>query len=386
VATRQQLDRAVAAGIISREQAAALEKLWAGEGAPVEAAPAALPRGRFDAAHVLWYFGALVVIAAMGAFQTIAWIELGPGALASIAVVYGVVFTLAGAWLWHRRGLRVPGGLLVTIAVTMAPLAAYALQDALGWPKPPSARYRDIYLYLTGGWFLPEIATVVASVVALRFFRFPFLLMPAAAALWLMAMDAAALIDPLYHLRHQSHVAVAFGLAVMIAAWLVDLRARADFAFWLHMFGGLSLWMGLHFPLAWWGADWTAPVLASSALIPLALFLGRRVYLVLGGIGVFLFLGHLAFSVFSFSLLFPFVLSALGVAVIALGVLYQRRRDRIAAWVERTLPAWLAALRPPHVRIGAGVSLVARYVPKDVKLVDEFLADRRREAAREDDA
>ena len=29
-------------------------------------------------------------------------------------------------------------------------------------------------------------------------------------------------------------------------------------------------------------------------------------------------------------------------------------------------------------------ALVARYVPKDVSLVDEFLADRRREAARED--
>jgi bifunctional DNA-binding transcriptional regulator/antitoxin component of YhaV-PrlF toxin-antitoxin module len=31
-------------------------------------------------------------------------------------------------------------------------------------------------------------------------------------------------------------------------------------------------------------------------------------------------------------------------------------------------------------------ALVARYVPKDVSLVDEFLADRRREAAREEDA
>jgi AbrB family looped-hinge helix DNA binding protein len=30
--------------------------------------------------------------------------------------------------------------------------------------------------------------------------------------------------------------------------------------------------------------------------------------------------------------------------------------------------------------------MVARYVPKDVRLVDEFLADRRREAAREDEA
>jgi len=356
MATRAQLDRAVAAGIITEAQAAALEKLWAGEGAvtgagaPVQEPPAAVPHGRFDAAHVLWYFGALVVIAAMGAFQTIAWTELGPGALAAIAVVYGIVFTLAGAWLWHRRGLRVPGGLLLTVAVTMAPLAAYAVQDALGWPRPAAARYRDIYYYLTGGWLLPELATVVASVVALRFFRFPFLLMPAAVALWLMAMDAAALIDPLYHLRHQSHVTIGIGLAVMIAAWLVDLRARADFAFWLHLFGGLSFWSGLHFPLAWWGASWTAPALASLALITLALFLGRRVYLVLGGIGVFLYLGHLAFTVFSFSLLFPFVLSALGVGIIALGVLYHRRRARIAAWLSRTLPAWLAALRPPHAR------------------------------------
>ena len=287
----------------------------------------------------------------MGAFQTIAWTELGPEALAIIAIVYGVLFTLAGAHLWFRRGLRVPGGLLVTVAVTMAPLAAYALEESLGWSSP-SGRYRDIYRYLQGGWFLPEAATVVASVVALRFFRFPFLLMPAAVALWLMAMDVAALVDPSYpiSLRDQTHITVGFGALVMVAAWIIDLRARADFAFWLHLFGGLTLWLALFFPITWWDGDWTAPTLVSLAMIPLSVFLGRRVYLILGGIGVFAFLGHLAFSVFSLSLLFPFVLSALGVGVIALGVLYHRRRARLEAWFARTLPPALAALRPPHAR------------------------------------
>jgi len=36
------------------------------------------------------------------------------------------VFLAAGSWLW-RRGLHTPGGLLVTCAVGMAPLAIYAL-------------------------------------------------------------------------------------------------------------------------------------------------------------------------------------------------------------------------------------------------------------------
>jgi hypothetical protein len=343
---REQLDRAVAAGIINEAQAAALTRFWGGDAEP------APPRGRFDVAHILWYIGALVVIAAMGAFQTIAWAELGPAALAAVAVAYAVVFTLAGAYLWHRRGLRVPGGLLVTIAVTMAPLAAYALQDALGWwGADDPGRYRDMFRYIRGGWFVPEIAAVVASAVALRFFRFPFLLMPAAVALWFLSMDVAALIAggyPDWLLR--ARVSLGFGLATMVAAWLVDLRARADFAFWLHLFGGIAFWSGLFFPIAWSDGDWTAPALVSLALIPLALFLGRRIYLILGGIGVFLFLGHLAVRVFSFSLLFPLVLSALGVGVIALGALYHRRRARIEAWVERALPPALAALRPPHAR------------------------------------
>jgi hypothetical protein len=37
------------------------------------------------------------------------------------------------------RGLLVPGGLLITIAVTMAPLFVYGVQHALGWVDAPGA-------------------------------------------------------------------------------------------------------------------------------------------------------------------------------------------------------------------------------------------------------
>jgi hypothetical protein len=93
---------------------------------------AAAPAAKFDAAHLLWYAGALIVIGAMGIFSTVAFSQMGGRALTACAVVYAGAFTLAGHHLWYRKNLRVPGGLLVAIAVSMAPLAVYGVQAELG--------------------------------------------------------------------------------------------------------------------------------------------------------------------------------------------------------------------------------------------------------------
>ena len=69
---------------------------------------------------------------AMGLFSTLAFSAMGGYALTATALVYAAVFTAAGHYLWHRKNLRVPGGLLIAIAVSMAPLAVYGIQDALG--------------------------------------------------------------------------------------------------------------------------------------------------------------------------------------------------------------------------------------------------------------
>ena len=53
------------------------------------------------------------------------------------------------------------------------------------------------------------------------------------------------------------------------------------------------------------------------ALLFVSVFLGRRVYAVFGVIGVACYLGDLANKVFRNSLMFPFALSLIGVAVIA---------------------------------------------------------------------
>ena len=142
-------------------------------------------------------------------------------------------------------------------------------------------------------------------------------------------------------------VSLWFGLAMLPMAWVVDVRARGDFAFWLHLFGLLAFWGGLSLLDSDSELGKAIYCLINVALLFLAVFLQRRAYAVFGALGVTIYLGHLSFM-FADSLLFPFALSAIGVAIIAAGLLYYRRSADIEGWVERTLPPAALALRPAH--------------------------------------
>jgi hypothetical protein len=348
--SQQDLDAAVAGGIIDAAAAAALTQF-------LEQRRAEAGRPRFDATHVLWYAGALIVMTAMGLFSTNAFSLFGGKALTLTAVAYAVVFAASGHFLWHRRNLRIPGGLLVTVAVTMAPLATFGIQDALGWwshgnPGP----YRDFFVWIKGSWLFMDAAAIVAGTLALRFYRFPFLAMPIAIGLWFMSMDLTPWIfgidwsNSSLAWQKREIVSLWFGLGVLAIAWWVDLRSRGDFAFWLHLFGLMSFWGGLSMLHSDGEISKAIYCVINVGLLALALFLNRRAYMVFGTLGVAGYLGHLAGEVFKDSLLFPFALSLIGVAIIAAGLLFYRSRHAIDRWLARNLPRPLAALRPPHAR------------------------------------
>jgi hypothetical protein len=238
---RQDLERAVAAGVID---AARADALWQFLEAP---SPDTGLRPRFDLVHVLWYAGALIVIGAMSLFTSLAFARLGGGVLAAIAALYAVLFTVAGKHLW-RRGLRIPGGLLIAVAVTMAPLFVYGVQDALGWwthAEPGS--YRGFRARVQASRLPMELATVAAGLLALRFWRFPFLVAPIAAALGFMSVDLAPWVFGVDWASWDQRkiVALGFGLVLLVVAWAVDLRTGGDFAFWLHLAGLAAFWGGL---------------------------------------------------------------------------------------------------------------------------------------------
>jgi hypothetical protein len=239
--------------------------------------------------------------------------------------------------------------LLFTLAVWMTPLAVYGFERMTGlWLQQDPGSYRQYYEWIKGGWCLMELATIVAGLVALRFVRFPFLTFPVAFALWFMSMDLAPLLYdcPSFAWNERLWVSLWVGLAMLLIAYLVDRRTPEDFAFWGYLFGMLAFWGGLSLMESQNEMDKLAYGLVNVGLMLLAVLLDRRVFLVFGALGVFGYLGHLAYTVFKDSLLFPFALSAIGIAVIALGVLSQRQQPSIERAVVGALLAGMHSLLP----------------------------------------
>jgi hypothetical protein len=318
-------------------------------GSPEPAAPS------FDVAHLLWYAGALIVMTAMGLFSTLAFAQMGGTALTVTAVVYAAAFTAGGHYLWHNKGLRVPGGLLIAIAVSMAPLAVYGIQDHFDlwgrFGKPGTVQ--GFYVWIKGSWIFMEIAAIVAGVIALRRYPFPFIVVIIGVALWFMSMDLASWVAGKEYADWETRrlVSLRFGLATILLAWAVDcLKRGGDFAFWLHLFGMLAFWGAVSATSGGSALDKALYCAMNVGFLLFAVYLGRRVYAVFGVIGIAFYLGNLANTIFRDSLLFPFALSLIGVAVIAAGLWFHRHQAAISAWLDARLPEAVKRLRPIHMR------------------------------------
>jgi hypothetical protein len=341
---REDFRWAATQGLITSEQA---EALWEALSNRTSDRP------RFDFANVAYYFGALIVISAMSWFMTLAWESFGGGGIFLISCIYAFCFVVAGSFLWFRQNLKVPGGLLFAIAVCMTPLAVYGLQRWTGfWLQGDPGTYRDFHIWIKGSWFLMEVGTILAGLVALKFVKFPFLTAPIAFSLWYMSMDITPLLYGTDEFTWQQRLLVSmwFGIACLIVAYLVDLQTRrqrqGDFAFWLYLFGLLSFWFGLTLMGDSDELQKLIYCLINLGLIFLSVLLRRPVFMVFGAMGVFGYLSHLAYTIFENSLLFPFALTALGLLIIGLGIFYQRKRKSLELFLDRFLPAGLRQLLP----------------------------------------
>jgi hypothetical protein len=335
---RTDLEEAAARQIISVDQAGALWKHLE------ERHPA---RARFTGLNVAYYFGALVVISAMGWLMTLGFQALGPWAVFFIALLYALVFVRAGARLWSD--LPVPGGLLYAMAVCMTPLAIWGLERGTGfWPAADPGDYREFFPYIRSSWIWMEAGTVLAALFALRKVKFSFLVAPAAVALWFMSMDFAA-----YLSGHSSwdfslarNVSLVFGLVMLFVAYLADKRTEVDLSFWLYLFGMTAFWGALSSMDSGSELRRLLYCLLNLFFIVVSVALRRRVFLVFGALGVNAYLVSLAWRVFQNSVFFPFALTALGLSVIWVAVKYQRNRARIDPFIDSLIPERVRALLP----------------------------------------
>ncbi len=312
---------------------------------------------RFDLAHLAYYFGALIVLGAMGWFMSGAWEIFGGQGIFLIATTYAAGFAAAGWKLWTRSrpNLRTPGGLLVTLAVGMMPLAIYGIERWCNWwPQEDPGNYENFHPYVNGSWVFMELGTVLAGIVALRFVRFPFLTAPVAFALWFLSMDLTPIIirRPEFTWEERKWVSLYFGLAMLIGALTVDTVRRwrgPDYGFWLSLFGLLAFWGALTSLDS--GSEWGKFFygLINVGLMMAGVIFDRRACVVFGAIGVNVYIAHLAHRVFADSLLFPFALSLLGILIIAGGVLYQRKSEQWRASILACFPTvWREYLPTRH--------------------------------------
>ena len=334
--TMKNLNAAVKEGILSQEQSRQLADF-------LRVQPDLAPG--FNFTHLLYYLGGLIAIGAMSLFMSLGWEAFGGLGIAAISLLYAVL----GLMLTNRfreRGYHVPAGICGAFVVVLTPLAIYGLQQAFGlWPD--DAPYRDYHRYIEWHWLYMELGTLVVGVIIARIYQYPFLMMPIAVTLWYLSMDVAVMLTgdwPDYELR--AFVSLYFGLLMIGLAFWVDVRSRntADYAFWLYIFGVITFWGGMTAQHSDSELSKFLYFCVNLLMMGVGVLLVRRVFVVFGAIGGCLYLGYLASSVFEDSWLFPMALSAIGLLIIYLGILWQKNEQALTDRARSKLPRALQEL------------------------------------------
>ena len=334
--TKQHLDDAVENEILSTEQAVKLIDF-------LKNRPGTGPS--FDFTHVLYYLGGMIAIGAMTLFMNLGWESFGGWGIFYISLLYaGVGLKLTS--LFQHKGYPVPAGICATFVVALTPLAIYGLQQALGlWPD--ESVYREYHRYIKWHWLYMELGTLAIGAIVAWKYRYPFLLMPVAITLWYLSMDISAMIvggRADFELR--SLVSMYFGLLMVLLAFWVDIRSRktADYAFWLYIFGVIAFWGGMTAQHSDNELSRFIYFCINMLMLGTGVILVRRVFVIFGAIGGSIYLGHLASSVFKDSWLFPIILTAIGLLIIYLGVLWQKNEKVITDKARSVLPVQLREL------------------------------------------
>ncbi len=301
-------------------------------------------RKKFTFENFLYYFGALIIISTMGWYLGNIWESFGHGGLLAVCIVYFLIFTLLGNLLW-KKDKKIPGGLLYTCAVSVVPLGVWAFESLVGIMPNDLSRYSDFHKWIRSGWILMEIATILAGLIFLKFRKFPFLTLPVCYALWYLSMDIVpvfaqgALIEPSWGMRN--FATFFFAIFMLGIALKFDRKTKDDFSGWFYIFGSTLLWcvipsIFLQFKIDNEFAYFVIAAFSFFYMI-ISIILQRKIFIVWGAIGVFAYIGHLAYVIFKDSPIFPLMLVLFGLFIIFSGLYYSKNCRKIEEKIRKLL-------------------------------------------------
>ena len=366
------LDRAVEVGIISAEQRLALLALVS---PPGDAA-----RRGFNAMNIAYWTGGIAVLVAFAWILIARWTVLGAGGVLLVTITYSGVFALTAHTL-QRYGFHSAARVVTVLLVGMAPVVTWSLMALSGqWdPYPP---YRgDMVPPFTSDWndlrWLPiDLATILASLIALRRVHYGVLGLPLALACAALGVHAMPLLlDQALIRAMDGRLALLLAAILLAFGYAVDQRTGADedYATWFYAVGLAALLPAMFY---YWDRSRLitahATLGVSLMLAYTALRLRRRLFLLASLIGFLAYLTYLTFDVFKTDVGYPIVLATLGLLTILLAVWVQRRFPSIVQRMDR---AERQAI-PAAPLILAGMVLIAlALIVSDVSDARQRIAD-----------
>ena len=336
---KSDFEKAVNQGFITNEQALSLWNFFTTKEDSRSA--------KFSFINILYYLGGGIAIGAMSFFLGMAWESFGDFVWFMIATLYlFVAFWLAESL--KKRNFTVPAWIFATLGIALIPLAIYTIQKLMGlWDEPTF--YHSYHTEINGKWLTMEIGTLIWSCIAFFRYRYPFMLMPLAITLWYMSMDVWDYIFrdvsyDSYELWYEIKRNISFWFGILMIIWslIMDIynKRKPDFWFWLSLFGTIIFWWSLSMMNSW--SFWW-PIIYCIINIGL-LFLGmiflRRVFVVFGALGIFGYISYLSYTVFAGSLLFPFILSSIGIGIIFIAIYFKRMETKIGEFVGKLFPTF----------------------------------------------
>ena len=161
-----------------------------------------------------------------------------------------------------------------------------------------------------------------------------------------MSMDAIHLFaDPkIDHWLYYCIASITIGTLLNVLGFALCRKDQKDFGFWSYLFGVFLCWIGL---TGWniqteWG--YFTYFLINFAFILLSSLFHRKIFMFFGSLGIICYIGHLAY-IFSDSLMFSYVLGAIGFSIIMLAtfLMRQKKSNQINWWIKDFPKKYLTA-------------------------------------------
>jgi hypothetical protein len=305
-------------------------------------ADVAEPPRRYDPPHILWYFGAIT--ASLAASATALAVEPRQRGIWQllVALLFLALFAAAAVVLL-QAGWRVPGGAVLTAAVTLVPAVGQGFERLIGvWPDANDIS-PSLLDEFQGAPFALAVATILVGLVAFAGTRFPFVLAPVTVA----TLFAGELLVPLLYdgpgPDDFAKTTLVTGAVLVLVGLVLDSRVRHGEAFWWHVVG----LYGVAAALAWYtlvrdaGWAWIAVLVVGAILVAASAPLERATWASYGVVGVYVAALHYA-AAWLDSWREPLLMVIASLGLIAIGIVL---RFYAHLWARLQPPA--AAPPPP---------------------------------------